>query len=132
LQVPVAYELLVKPVGAFQNYSGWGGNALSGFTFTGPNGTSDLHGNNSNNNKHVYAGTSDCFTHLRALLVLQAPRHWPYLASAADGQSCPSGVIPVLKAGESTRVKYGIKCSPLTPLRTELVFDLQVWYLTPS
>jgi hypothetical protein len=23
-----------------------------------------------NNNKHAYAGTSDCFTHLRALLVL--------------------------------------------------------------
>ena len=40
--------------------------------------------------KHAYAGTSDCFTHLRALLVLQAPRHWPYLASVADGQSCPS------------------------------------------
>jgi hypothetical protein len=32
--------------------------------------------NNNNNNKHAYAGTSDCFTHLRALLVLQAPRHY--------------------------------------------------------
>ena len=38
----------------------------------------------------LYAGTSDCFTHLRALLVLQAPRHWPYLASVTVGQSCPS------------------------------------------
>ena len=29
-----------------------------------------------NNNKHsYYAGTNNCFTHLRALLVLQAPRH---------------------------------------------------------
>jgi hypothetical protein len=31
--------------------------------------------NNNNNNKHAYAGTNDCFTHLRALLVLHAPRH---------------------------------------------------------
>jgi hypothetical protein len=32
----------------------------------------------NNNNKHepAYAGTGDCFTHLRVLLVLQAPRHW--------------------------------------------------------
>ena len=30
---------------------------------------------NNNNNKHAYAGTDGCFTHLRALLVLQAPRH---------------------------------------------------------
>jgi dihydroorotate dehydrogenase len=29
----------------------------------------------NNNNKHAYAGTSNCFTHLRALLVLQAPWH---------------------------------------------------------
>jgi hypothetical protein len=28
-----------------------------------------------NNNKHAYAGTNDCFTHLRVLLVLQAPWH---------------------------------------------------------
>ena len=31
--------------------------------------------NNNNNNKHAYAGTNDCSTHLRVLLVLQAPRH---------------------------------------------------------
>jgi hypothetical protein len=43
-----------------------------------------------NINKRAYAGTSDCFTHLRALLVLQAPRRWPYLASVADEQSRPS------------------------------------------
>jgi hypothetical protein len=46
--------------------------------------------NNNNNNKHAYAGTSECFTHLGALLVPQAPRHRPYLASVADGQNCPS------------------------------------------
>jgi hypothetical protein len=27
----------------------------------------------NNNNKHAYAGTNDCFAHLRVLLVLQAP-----------------------------------------------------------
>jgi hypothetical protein len=43
----------------------------------------------NNYNKHTYAGTSGCFTHLRSLLVLLAStRHWPYLASVADGQSC--------------------------------------------
>jgi hypothetical protein len=26
--------------------------------------------------KHAYAGTNDCCTHLRVLLVLQAPRHF--------------------------------------------------------
>jgi hypothetical protein len=31
--------------------------------------------NNNNNNKHAYAGTNDCFTHIRVLLVLQALRH---------------------------------------------------------
>jgi hypothetical protein len=49
---------------------------------------------NNNKNKHAYAGTSDCFTHLRALLVLQAPRHWPYRASAADGQLIKHGPPP--------------------------------------
>jgi hypothetical protein len=29
---------------------------------------------NKHNNKHAYAGTDDCFTHPRVLLVLQAPR----------------------------------------------------------
>ena len=29
-----------------------------------------LHCDNNNNNKHAYAGVNDCFTHLRALLVL--------------------------------------------------------------
>jgi hypothetical protein len=28
------------------------------------------------NNKRAYAGVNDCFTHLRALLVLQPPRHF--------------------------------------------------------
>jgi hypothetical protein len=31
---------------------------------------------NNNNDKHSYAGTNDCFTHLRVLLVLQVPRHF--------------------------------------------------------
>jgi hypothetical protein len=31
--------------------------------------------NDNNNNKHAHAGTNDCFTYLRVLLVLQAPRH---------------------------------------------------------
>jgi histidinol-phosphate/aromatic aminotransferase/cobyric acid decarboxylase-like protein len=31
--------------------------------------------NNNNYNKPAYAGTNDCFTHVRVLLVLQAPRH---------------------------------------------------------
>jgi hypothetical protein len=34
--------------------------------------------NNKNNNKHTHAGTSDCFTHLRALLVLHnTAAFWP-------------------------------------------------------
>jgi hypothetical protein len=35
------------------------------------------HHNNNNSNTHAYAGTNECFTHLRlrVLLVLQAPRH---------------------------------------------------------
>jgi hypothetical protein len=44
-------------------------------------------GKNNHDNKRAYASTMDCFTHIRALLVLQAPRHWPYLASVANGQS---------------------------------------------
>jgi hypothetical protein len=31
--------------------------------------------NGNNNNKHAYAGTDYCCTHLRVLLVLQSPRH---------------------------------------------------------
>ena len=30
---------------------------------------------NIENNKHAYGGTNDCLTHLRVLLVVQAPRH---------------------------------------------------------
>jgi hypothetical protein len=33
-------------------------------------------GPQNNNNKHADAGTNYCFTQLRVLLVLQAPRHW--------------------------------------------------------
>jgi hypothetical protein len=44
-----------------------------------------------NNNKHAYAGTNDCFPHIRVLLVLQTPRHWAQsIASVADGKRCPS------------------------------------------
>jgi hypothetical protein len=38
-------------------------------------GANNNNNDNNNNNKHAYAGTSDYFTPLRALLVLQAPRH---------------------------------------------------------
>ena len=34
------------------------------------------HSNNNNSNKHAHAGPSDCITHIRALLVLQTPRHF--------------------------------------------------------
>jgi hypothetical protein len=44
-----------------------------------------------NNNKHGYAGANDCFTHLRIIMVLQAPQPnlWPNRTSVVDRRSCP-------------------------------------------
>jgi hypothetical protein len=46
--------------------------------------------NKTHNNKHAYAGTNDCFTHLRALLVLRAPRHF----GTHTQQAALLGMIP--------------------------------------
>ena len=51
--------------------------------------------------KHAYASTNYCFTHLRALLVLQEPRHlfepywcsWPSLTSVVEGRGCPPSEV---------------------------------------
>jgi hypothetical protein len=45
--------------------------------------------NSNNNNKHAYAGTNDCFTHIRDLLVPQAPWHCgPISLASLMGGGC--------------------------------------------
>ena len=52
-----------------------------------------LSNNNKNNNKHAYAGVNDCFTHLRALLVLHnTAAFWPTQQAALLGIIPPTEV----------------------------------------